>query len=179
MPRYVAFLRAINVGGRTVPMARLMELFEQLDCRDVTTFLASGNVIFTADARASRLEQQLDRHLEAELGHPAEAFVRTLPALAGVLAGVPWSDRELSESFALMIGFIRGRVNAASAAKVVELAGSTDRLVIDGGTLYWLRTVRESDPGLSAVIERTLGVPITVRNVNTVRRILARHGGSR
>ena len=174
MPRYVAFLRAINVGGRTVPMARLVQLFEDLECRDVSTFIASGNVIFASQTRPALLEKQLDRHLEAELGFEVGAFVRTIPALAAVLADIPFDEAELADSFALMIGFVRGRVNGASAKAMTELSGPTDRLIPDGDTIYWLRTVQQSDPKLSSQMERTLGGPITVRNVNTVRRLLAK-----
>ncbi len=46
MTRYVAFLRAINVGGRTVAMRELTRIFERLGFSDVGTFIASGNVIF-------------------------------------------------------------------------------------------------------------------------------------
>lgn len=46
MSRTFAFLRAINVGGHTVPMTRLKELFEDLGLQGVKTFMASGNVVF-------------------------------------------------------------------------------------------------------------------------------------
>lgn len=174
MPRYVAFLRALNVGGHTVSMGRLVELFQDLDCRDVTTFIASGNVIFAADARPARLEQQLDRHLAAELGFPAEAFVRTIPELAAALVQSPFSEAEVGDAFALMIGFLRGRSTPVLIKAVAELSGPTDRLVLEGDTLYWLRTVQESDPKLAARLDKVLGRPITIRNVNTVRRILAK-----
>ena len=49
MPRYIALLRAINVGGHTVKMDHLRRLFEALDLAAVETFIASGNVVFHAD----------------------------------------------------------------------------------------------------------------------------------
>lgn len=174
MPRYVAFLRAINVGGHTVPMAKLIQLFQDLDCTDVTSFIASGNIIFTSDTRPALLEKQLDRHLEAELGFPAESFVRPIPALAAVLAGIPFSETELESGFALMVGFLRASRKAGLADDVAELSGPRDRLVLDGDTLYWLRLVQDSDPRLSRKLDKVLGAPITFRNVNTVRRILDR-----
>ena len=50
MPRYIAFLRAINVGGHTVKMDRLREIFESLGFANVETFIASGNVVFETTA---------------------------------------------------------------------------------------------------------------------------------
>ena len=46
MIRYIAFLRAINVGGRVVTMSRLRDVFVGLGFRGVDTFIASGNVVF-------------------------------------------------------------------------------------------------------------------------------------
>ena len=64
MTRYVAFLRAINVGGRRVKMHHLRELFESLGFSNVETFIASGNVIFDSPAEDTRkLEQRIEDHL--------------------------------------------------------------------------------------------------------------------
>ena len=64
--RYVAFLRAINVGGHTVKMERLRELFAELGLANVETFIASGNVIFDAPSGdAGALERQIEQHLHA------------------------------------------------------------------------------------------------------------------
>ena len=66
--RYVAFLRAINVGGRVGKMAALKGLFERLKLADVETFIASGNVIFTSASDAQRLERLIEGALEKVLG---------------------------------------------------------------------------------------------------------------
>ena len=69
MPRYVALLRAVNVGGRVVKMDQLRALFEAMKFKHVETFIASGNVVF--DARtddASALEQANETHLQRPLG---------------------------------------------------------------------------------------------------------------
>ena len=78
MTLYIAFLRAINVGGRTVKMDRLRGLFEQVGYADVETFIASGNVIFRSPAEDTQaLERQIEAHLAASLGYEVAAFVRT------------------------------------------------------------------------------------------------------
>lgn len=177
MPRYVAFLRAINVGGHTVSMARLVELFEALDFTGVRTFIASGNVLFNAAAKSALVERQLDRHLEAELGYRAEAFVRTVPELAGILANNPYPEADVASAHALMLGFLRTAPTRAVATKVEAMSGPTDTLQFDGRELYWLRTTRESDPKLATTLERAIGQPMTVRNSNTIRRILAKERG--
>lgn len=175
MPRYVAFLRAINVGGHTVPMGRLVELFEALELDDITTFIASGNVLFTSRARPALLERQIDKHLHAELGYPAEAFVRTIPDLQLILKQDPFPKAAVARAHALMIGFLR-EAPAPGVQEVIEgLSGPTDLLAIRGRELHWLRPVQESDPRLAKRLERALDGPMTVRNVNTVRRIVEKY----
>ena len=64
MPRTFAFLRAINVGGHTVTMARLTGLFEELGLERVETFLASGNVVFDgAKSGETGLRKRIEGHL--------------------------------------------------------------------------------------------------------------------
>lgn len=174
MPRYVAFLRAINVGGRTVPMGRLVELFETLELEEIATFIASGNVLFTSRARPAMLEKQIDRHLHAELGYPAESFVRSITDLQLILKQKAFPASEVAAAHALMIGFLRGAPDAEMIKAVASLQGPTDRLAVRGRELHWLRTEQESDPKLARQLEKLLGV-MTVRNENTVRRIVEKY----
>jgi uncharacterized protein (DUF1697 family) len=67
MPRFIAFLRAINVGGHNVTMEKLRREFESLGCQKVETFIASGNVIFTsASKKISVLEQRIEGQLHQD-----------------------------------------------------------------------------------------------------------------
>jgi len=60
LAKYIAFLRAINVGGHTVKMDHLRSLFEALGFSNVETFIASGNVIFESKSKSTRaLERRL------------------------------------------------------------------------------------------------------------------------
>jgi uncharacterized protein (DUF1697 family) len=73
--RYVAFLRAINVGGHIVKMDQLRKLFEGLRLANVETFIASGNVIFDCGAEdAQKLERRIEAHLQKSLGYPWRRF---------------------------------------------------------------------------------------------------------
>lgn len=69
MPKLIAFLRAINVGGRNVKMAALRGLFEEIGLTDVETLIASGNVIFSSRFRNTiSLQQKIEDHLQKSLG---------------------------------------------------------------------------------------------------------------
>ena len=87
MPRYIAFLRAINVGGHTVKMDRLREIFESLGFANVETFIASGNVVFETTALdTAALETRIAAALQAALGYEVATFIRTEAELARIAA---------------------------------------------------------------------------------------------
>src|SRR5882724_3214175 len=97
MPKYVAFLRAINVGGHTVKMDYLRSLFEGVGFASVETFIASGNVIFVSKSRnTTLLERKVEKHLREILGYEVRTFVRATSELAVVANYKPFSETELS-----------------------------------------------------------------------------------
>src|ERR1041385_3864079 len=97
MPRYIAFLRAINVGGHnTVTMDFLRHFFESLGFAHVETFIASGNIVFeTASKNAQALERKIESGLRAALGYEVVAFVRTGAELAAIASYKPFSPAHL------------------------------------------------------------------------------------
>ena len=83
MPRTIAFLRAVNVGGHTVKMDALRRHFESLGFSNVETFIASGNVIFETPFKNARtLESSIENKLRDALGYEVAAFLRTDAELA-------------------------------------------------------------------------------------------------
>jgi len=178
MPKYVAFLRAINVGGRFVKMDRLRRLFEELRFSDVETFIASGNVIFTAASRNPKvLEGRIEEHLQQKLGYAAPAFLRTPSELADVARQRPFGKVELSPKGAfLYVGFLKEAPDAAAKRRVTELGSETNAFHVRSREVYWLCRER-SMKALTCLarLEKALGVPVTFRMETTVGKIAARH----
>src|SRR4051812_41373904 len=97
MPQFIAFLRAINVGGHTVKMDHLRKLFEALEVSKVETFIASGNVIFEASTtNPQTLERQVEHHLKQSLGYEVATFIRSTSELAAVAAYAPFTASKLN-----------------------------------------------------------------------------------
>ena len=93
MPRFVAFLRAINVGGHVVKMDQLRQLFEALGFAKVETFIASGNVIFEAKSKdTNALQRRIEKHLHQALGYEVVTFLRTLEELDKVANHRPFVE---------------------------------------------------------------------------------------
>ncbi len=173
--RYVAFLRAINVGGRVVKMTRLKQIFEHLKLAEVETFIASGNVIFTAPADPARLEAQIEKGLQSALGYPVVTFLRSTEEIAAVAQRDPFGT-PMPPGGRIFVAFLRDPPPASVRKKVAALATSTDTFAVDGRELYWRCAVPSMQSIISgATLERVLGQPATLRNVNTVRRLAAKY----
>jgi uncharacterized protein (DUF1697 family) len=173
--RYVAFLRAINVGGHVVKMDRLRALFEGMKLGKVETFIASGNVLFESSAQAGALEKRIERELERELGYEVATFLRIPNELAAIAAARPFPD--LGEGDSLYVGLLRAPSDAAARAKLLSLASSHDDFALIGREMYWRVRGRLTDSKVTgARLERVLG-PMTMRNVTTMRKLAAKCAG--
>lgn len=173
--RYVAFLRAINVGGRVVPMSRLKQLFESVGLRRVETVLASGNVLFESGAAAATIERRVAAHLERALGFEVATFVRTPDEVADVLSRVPFEAAVREAAHALYVGLLHHAPEPHAARAVEALDHAAHRFAISDREVYWLALERQAGSKMSGgVIERALGQPATFRNVNTLVRLASR-----
>jgi uncharacterized protein (DUF1697 family) len=175
MTLYIALLRAINVGGRTVKMGRLRGLFEQVGYADVETFIASGNVIFQSPSEDTRaLEQQIEAHLAASLGYEVATFVRTAAEVAGIAGYTPFPADQI-ENNTLYVGFLQDQPGEVALNRLTALRTPLDEFHVNGRELYWLcRTTISQSKVSGAQIERALGMPTTLRNVTTVRKLAAK-----
>lgn len=177
MPKYVAFLRAINVGGRNISMAALKAEFEALGFGAVETFIASGNVAFTAGGKsAAALERKIETRLAASLGYEVATFLRTPEEVAAVAAARPFPATEMnSAENTVFVAFLGEAPSPAAAKKLDGFSTPGDAFRVLGREAYWLRRGRMSDSKFSgAVLEKALGMPATLRNSTTVRKIAAK-----
>lgn len=172
MPRYVAFLRAINVGGHVVRMDALRRIFEKAGCSGVETVIASGNVIFDSSARAEKtLAARLAGSLEDALGYEVATFLRTPAELAEAARREPF---RLGEGDRLYVGFLSAAPPAAASKRLRDGATATDEIRVFGRDLFWHCRTSYADSVFSGPrLEKLLGMPTTIRNVTTVRRIAA------
>lgn len=178
MPRYVALLRAINVGGRRVKMDHLRELFGALGFANVESFIASGNVIFDSDEDTRTLERKIEDYLWESLGYEVATFVRTASELENISRYRPFdpSDSE-AEGNLLYIAFLHDTPSAEE--KLMTYRTEVDDFRVHAREVYWLCRKRMGEPPFSgATLERVLGTPATIRNSTTVRRLSEKYPAS-
>ena len=175
-PRYVALLRAINVGGHTVRMDQLRALFEALSFKDVSTCIASGNVLFQASSRGAEagLERKIERHLEQSLGFEVATFLRAPAELSALISREAYSAPVIQKAHALWIAFLKGPLRPEARDRVMALACETDDFRVHGREIHWLRRATSSEALVSgAALEKAIGAPMTARNITTVRKLAA------
>jgi uncharacterized protein (DUF1697 family) len=175
MPVYVSLLRAVNVAKRTVPMADLRGLYEELGHTDVVTYVQSGNVVSRAGTRtAAAVERDVSAALRTIYGFDVDVFVRTAAQLQAVLDSNPFLGGlgPVPAPKTLHVTFL-ARAPGASVARaldgqefapdVFELRGREVYLSCPNG--YGRTKIT------NAWFERRLRMPATTRNWNTVTKL--------
>lgn len=103
MKTYIALLRGINVGGhKKLKMADLKLLFEELGFEAVTTYIQSGNVVFTAK-KGNGLAERISKEIEKRFGWEVPVLVKTADAIAEILKDCPFDDTKKAEAYFMLL----------------------------------------------------------------------------
>ncbi|MGA7932132.1 MAG: DUF1697 domain-containing protein [Kovacikia sp.] len=180
MMRYIAFLRAINVGGRSVKMERLRQLFESFGFSHVETFIASGNVIFKSPSQDTKtLEKTIANQLQEALQFEVATFIRTAVELVEITDYKPFQDADMSSAMALNIAFLTQPIEAEAQQRLMALRTEIDDFHIHQRQIYWLCRKKQSESSFSnGVLEKTLKQQATLRSFNTIKKLAAKYSVS-
>jgi len=175
-PRFVAFLRAINVGGHVVSMATLRAQFEALGFEDVETFIASGNVVFSSRSKnAAALEKQIEDRLAAALGYEVKTFLRTESEVAAVAGYKPFTAARRKSARALCVGFLAQPLAPTAVKALMALRTADDDFHVNGREIYWIcRTGQGASKFSNMLFERMVKARTTFRGMNTMTRLAAK-----
>jgi uncharacterized protein (DUF1697 family) len=146
MFRFIAFLRAINVGGgRTVKMQSLRQIFESLGFFNVATFIASGNIVFETTAKRTKtLERRIEKALKEALGYEVRTFVRGEDELAKIANYRPFPGSKFDETWQSNIIFLADNLNTKLKQNIRALRTKTDAFEVHGRELYWRRRRKQN-----------------------------------
>ncbi|GGO86823.1 hypothetical protein GCM10011584_09970 [Nocardioides phosphati] len=170
--RYVALLRGINVGGNNkIVMKELAEAFREAGYADVSTYINSGNVLFSAPKRPT--EEELEKVITDAFGLTISVLVRSHDEIAKVVAKAP---KELDDPDVRPdVYFLRPGLSPADALeRMPDPNPDVDRLWKGPGVLYTTRVAElASKSRLTKVVGTKLYKEMSVRNWNTTRKLLA------
>ena len=168
MPTYVGLLRGVNVGGKNkLPMAELRALVETLGCTDVTTYIQSGNVVFTSAKAVAATT--LEAAIKDEFGIGITVVLRTPAELAKVVKANPFASGD--QSF-VHVGFMAGKPSKPVVAKLDAERFEPEEFAVRGAELYLYLPNGMGRTKLPDYLGRQLKIPTTVRNWNTVLKLL-------
>jgi uncharacterized protein (DUF1697 family) len=170
---YVAFLRAINVGGNSiVSMAAIKEAIEGLGLKDVRTYINSGNVVFSSPASAApKLAHSIEMAIERRTGLAVRVVVLSRAALKKVVDAIPaqWVDDKVMRCYVLLLW---KDLDNGEILTLLPNNPVVEELKYVPGAVIW--RVDRNDLGKSK-LTRMIGTPIykqlTMRSVNTIRKL--------
>ncbi|QQR54305.1 DUF1697 domain-containing protein [Candidatus Peregrinibacteria bacterium] len=176
MTQYAAFLRGINLGGRTVKMAELKAVLEKLDYKNVNTFLASGNAVFEKEPLSSphALEMEMEEALEKKFGFKIPVLVRTVEELRALKNLQVFKDILLTPATRFYVTFLSQDATGSLKLPYKDPACDFCILKLEKGALFSVMVVGEDRGTVDAmaVIEKKFGKRVTTRNWNTIERML-------
>jgi uncharacterized protein (DUF1697 family) len=167
--RYVALLRGINVGGHNlIRMVDLKGCFERLGFAGVTTYIQSGNVLFSSGEPGVTLAPRIETALASTFGCPASVFLRTRKQMQEIVSRAPDGFGARPSQYRDDVIFLKPPVTAAAAMKSVVTKPGVDRAHAGTGVLYFSRLVsRASQSQLSRLVSLPIYQSMTIRNWNT------------
>jgi uncharacterized protein (DUF1697 family) len=164
MTRYVAFLRAVNVGGTgKLPMADLRKMFAELGFGDVKTYIASGNVAFNSDKSEEAIKSVLEERLAAYAGKPVAVFVRTAAEMRRILDDSPFAGKAPNFTFVV---FLERKAPPDAVDNAVRLVEEEVRIGKREIYVHYPNGVSQSKLRIPAAEHGT------ARNINTVKKMV-------
>ena len=163
MTNYIAFLRAVNVGGTgKLPMHDLRKMCIDLGLADVRTYIASGNVVFTSDKSKRAVKAALEEKLRTYAGKPVEVFVRTSSELRTILNKNPFPGEDPKRTVAIFLDRKPPEDAISNAVGQIDEEMSVGKQEI---YVYFPSGMGRSKLRIPAAKEGT------ARNMNTIRKM--------
>ncbi|HEY7004734.1 MAG TPA: DUF1697 domain-containing protein [Gaiellaceae bacterium] len=171
--KYVALLRGINVGGKTlIKMADLKTCVEELGLDEVSTYIASGNLLFESGERsAAKLEKTIERALEQRFELPVKVVVLNRTAYGRIVKAIPrsWAG---DKSLRANVAFVRRGTDAREVVGELEPDAAVEEVkAVDGAILWATKRDALNRSVMRKLIGGTVYKELTVRNLNTTLKL--------
>jgi uncharacterized protein (DUF1697 family) len=162
MTSYVALLRGVNLGRRQLKMADLKRIADELRLANPSTFIASGNLLFTSDWSERDLKSLLEAALQQHMGKPVGVMIRTASEMARAAKSNPFAEEPGNRVVAIFLDEAPP-MDAADSAK--NVAG--ERIELGKREIY-VHYPNGQGPSKLTIPAADTG---TARNMNTVAKL--------
>ena len=170
---FVALLRGINVGGKNkIDMKLLKQMFERVRMNDVVTYINTGNIIFSYEGLSKiELSSILEEVIHNDFGLKIKVVIRSIDDFRGIVHAIPdkWkNDKEMSSD----VLFLRDEIDDESVLENLVITPNIDRVKYVPGAILWSVDKRNvSKSGKVKIVGSKIYKQVTIRNVNTARKI--------
>ena len=169
---YVALLRGINVGGNNkIAMPNLSEVIEDLGFTEVATYINTGNIIFSSNSRDQQaISQQIESAIETGFGFEVNAIVRNHDNLKNLIEQIPesWQNDKQTKSDVMFLWPKTDNESVLSELTIKDF----DNVIYQPGAILWsVSRNNQSRSGMKKLFGTNVYKQMTIRNVNTVRKI--------
>jgi uncharacterized protein (DUF1697 family) len=172
MAKLLALLRAVNVGGRKLPMADLRALCAELGWTGVETYIQSGNLVFTAKGKAEAAETALEEAIRARFGLEVPAIVRSAAQWSALVEANPFEAAAEREPNRVQLLVSKRAVAPDAAERLAARARDGETVRAAGGALWFHFPGGIAGSKLTpALIDQAAGSPTTGRNWRTVVKL--------
>jgi uncharacterized protein (DUF1697 family) len=174
MEQYVAFLRAVNVGGRVVKMDKLRMMFTSLGVKNVKTYIQSGNVIFDAGGSITALRKKVETMLLKELGYEVPTMIRTVAEVANIAENHPFKKVKLADDAKTYVSFLAEEPSKDLLRALLALNNDDTAYQKKNLEVYSIvsKKAAEKAPFSNSLLEKKLGVAATTRNLGIPGKII-------
>ena len=172
--KYIILLRAVNVGGASLPMAELRALMADLGATDVETYIQSGNAVCVPPGDPDDFDRALEKAIETKYGFFRESISRTPEELKIALEAYPFDAEETKgEPKRSYISFMAEPPTKAAIELAQTYETGDDSWEVIGRELHLFYANGAGNPSMKVTsISKALKVPATARNLTTVRKLL-------
>lgn len=173
--KYLALFRGVNVGGNNkLPMKEVPAIFTECGCRDVRTYIQSGNVVFNAPAKvAAQVPSAIMRKVRDRFGFESRIIMRTLEELGAVLLANPFLDKGAAEN-RLLVSFLADLPDPAGVQQLDPNRSPGDSFAVVGREIYFHYSEGMARTKLtSQYFDSRLKTVGTARNWRTVQQLHA------
>lgn len=170
---FIALLRGINVGGNNkIDMKQLKQTFERVGMKDVVTYINTGNIIFSINGRSkNELSSILEEAIHHDFGLQIKVVVRSMDDVREIIREIPdtWeNDKDMKSD----VMFLWEEIDDESVLENLVIKPNIDTVKYVPGAILWsVDKVNVTKSGMSKIIGSKIYKQVTVRNVNTTRKI--------
>lgn len=170
MAQRILFVRAVNVGGASLPMAEFRDLLAGLGANGVRTYIASGNAIVEIEGDPDAFDRRVEKAIQERYGYFREVMSRTAGEVRAALDAHPF---EVIDDRFSYVSFLLAEPTSEAIEAAAGVRAGDDLWQVVGRELHLRYANGAGQATLSQeALTTQLGVPATARNLRTVRTLI-------